>query len=101
MSRNRDVQNGRPAGFSAIRALRLGDDRKECERRLQAFGLFAETLEKDSGAEFALRIARALRAERRAARAGTSYDPMRHLVLARLDRRLRRHKRSGGRSSLL
>ena len=81
-----------------IRAIRFTDNREECERRLEAFGLFARTLDADSGPAFALRIARALRAERRAAQGtGSGYDPMRHLVLARLDRRLRRRlQKSGG-----
>jgi hypothetical protein len=74
-----------------IRAIRYTDNREECEKRLEAFGLFARTLDASSGPAFALRIARALRAERRAAQGRDSgYDPMRHLVLARLDRRLRR-----------
>lgn len=72
-----------------IRAIRFGDHENECERRLEAFSLFARTLDGNFSAAFALRVARALRAERRAARTGASYDPMRHLVLARLDRRLR------------
>jgi hypothetical protein len=105
MSRNHPIQDKTtrtPTHFLAIRAFRLDDNQKECERRLQAFGLFAETLEKGSDARFALRIARALRAERKAAQTGgNGYDPMRHLVLARLDRRLRRRKRAEGRSSLL
>jgi hypothetical protein len=78
-----------------IRAIRFTDNREECEQKLQTFGLFARTLDGDSSTAFALRVARALRAERRAAQTGgASYDPMRHLVLARLDRRLRQRKRS-------
>ncbi len=78
-----------------IRAIRFTDNREECEQRLQAFGLFARTLDGNSSAAFALRVARALRAERRAAHTGgSSYDPMRHLVLARLDRRLRHRRKS-------
>jgi hypothetical protein len=73
-----------------IRAIRFTDNHHECERRLEAFGLFARTLDTNSGPAFALRIARALRAERRAAQGKNSgYDPMRHLVLVRLDRRLK------------
>ena len=81
-----------------IRAIRFTDNREECERRLEAFGLFARTLDADSGPAFALRTARALRAGRRAAQGtGSGYDPMRRLVLARLDRRLRRRlQKSGG-----
>lgn len=75
-----------------IRAIRFTNNREECEKRLEAFGLFARTLDADSGPAFALRIARALRAERRAAQGkGSGYDPMRHMVLARLDRRLRKN----------
>jgi hypothetical protein len=77
-----------------IRAIRFVDNHEECEKRLAAFGLFARTLDADSAPTFALRIARALRAERRAAQGkGSDYDPMRHLVLARLDRRLKRRPR--------
>lgn len=85
--------------LARIRASRCHDNRKECERRLAAFGLFGKTFESDAG--FALRIARALRMERRAARTGgPGYDPMRHLVLLRLDRRLRQRKRINQRSIL-
>lgn len=78
-----------------IRAMRFTDNRRECEQRLAAFGLFARTFERNADDQFALRVARALRAERRAARAGgDGYDPMRHFVLARLDRRLKRRSRN-------
>jgi len=78
-----------------IRAIRFTDNRKECEQRLAAFGLFQSTFDGNSDDQFALRIARALRAERRAAKAGgDGYDPMRHFLLARLDRRLKRRKRN-------
>jgi hypothetical protein len=92
-SKNNPTANdwGRTRG---IRAVRLTDNRKECEQRLAAFGLFKSTFDSNSDDQFALRIARALRAERRAARTGGGgYDPMRHFVLARLDRRLKRSKR--------
>lgn len=85
-----------------IRAFRFIDNREECERRLEAFGLFARTLDANAGPAFALRVARALRAERRAAQGGGSgYDPMRHLVLARLDRRLKHRPRKCGTSAAL
>lgn len=85
-----------------IRAVRFEDNRRECERRLEAFGLFARALDKDSDENFALRVARALRAERKAARAGgRSYDPMRHLVLIRLSRRLHRNRQKPGGRGLL
>jgi hypothetical protein len=78
-----------------IRAMRFTDNRKECEQRLAAFGLFARTFDGNADDQFALRVARALRAERRAARAGgDGYDPMRHFVLARLDRRLKKRSRN-------
>lgn len=80
-----------------IRAIRFTDNREECEKRLAAFGLFARTLDTGNAPAFALRIARALRAERRAAQGkGSGYDPMRHLVLARLDRRLKRRTQKNG-----
>lgn len=78
MRRNRNIHNNQTTAlgrFPRIRALRFDDSRAECERRLQAFGLFAKTLE-TSDAAFALRIARALRNERKAARAGSGYDPL-------------------------
>lgn len=91
-----DDEKTRPTplrGARGIRAIRFEDHQEECERRLKAFGLFARTLDKDSDENFALRVARALRAERKAARAGgDGYDPMRHLVLIRLNRRLRRRR---------
>ena len=92
-SKNNPTANdwGRTRG---IRAVRLTDNRKECEQRLATFGLFESAFDSNSDDQFALRIARALRAERRAARmGGGGYDPMRHFVLARLDRRLKRRKR--------
>jgi hypothetical protein len=89
-------------GVYGIRAMRVEDAELECERRLEAFGLFERVIDKDCEAGFALRIARALRAERRAARAGGSgYDPVRHLVLVRLNRRLQRRKRNPGQPSAL
>jgi hypothetical protein len=99
-----DRKNNQPRIFGAcgIRAMRVEDTQQECERRLEAFGLFARVIDKDSEAGFALRIARALRAERRAARAGAAgYDPVRHLVLVRLNRRLSRRKRNPGRPDSL
>jgi hypothetical protein len=86
MQHNRDTIRDKARG---IRAIRFSDSENDCKRRLEAFGLFARTLDGNSNTAFALRIARALRAERRAALSGAGYDPMRHLVLARLDRRLR------------
>ncbi len=84
-------------GAYGIRAMRVEDAERECERRLEAFGLFERVIDRDSEAGFALRIARALRAERRAARTGgAGYDPVRHLVLVRLNRRLHRRKRNRG-----
>lgn len=85
-----------------IRAFCFTSNCEECERRLEAFGLFARILDANAGPAFALRVARALRAERRAAQGGGSgYDPMRHLVLARLDRRLKRRPRKCGTSAAL
>lgn len=54
-------------GAYGIRAMRFEDSQQECERRLEAFGLFERVIDKNSEAGFALRIARALRAERPAA----------------------------------
>lgn len=85
----RTNSDGVPA--SRIRAIRFQDNQKECEHRLSAFGLFWAALDVGNDSSLRTRIARALRSERRAARAGgPGYDPMRHLVLARLDRRMQR-----------
>lgn len=89
-------------GAHGIRAMRFEDSQQECERRLEAFGLFERVIDRDSEAGFALRIARALRAERRAARSESAgYDPVRHLVLVRLNRRLHRRKRNPGQPNAL
>jgi hypothetical protein len=81
-----------------IRAIRLDDSHKECERRLSAFGLFGTVLDTEGDSSFKLRIARALRSERRAARAGgAGYDPLRHLILSRLDRQLSQRKQGAHR----
>jgi hypothetical protein len=48
-------------------------------------------------ARLARRLAQALRAERRAARAGAAgYDPVRHLVLVRFARAFKRRSRPAG-----
>jgi hypothetical protein len=50
----------------------------------------------DARQQFAQRLAYTLRKERRAARAGrVGYDPLRHLLLVRLERLLRAHRRGG------
>lgn len=73
-----------------IRAYRRDDIRAQLERRLImlgiGFGPFAAAV---SDEETRQRLARALRLERRASRAGGfGYDPLRHLVLVRLARAL-------------
>lgn len=83
--------------LSRICPVRVTDNHEECKHRLAAFGLFRSILDGDSERDhsFKLRVARALRSERRAARAGASgYDPMRHLILARLDRKFRERSKT-------
>jgi hypothetical protein len=66
----------------------------QIERRLWLLGLDSGGPRTVSGPCLAPRLARALRRERRAARAGApGYDPVRHLVLARLERMVRKRRR--------
>ena len=85
---------------SRIRAFRHDDIRAELERRLSALAHGFEPVARAGECPNPLlvrRLRRALRAERRAARAGAvGYDLMRHLALARLDDALKRRGRSGG-----
>ena len=96
--RRRETVSGGGARLR-IRAFRHDDIRTELERRLLALGHGLEPLARSGDCPDALlvrRLRRALRAERRAARAGAvGYDLMRHLALARLDGALKRHDRSG------
>jgi len=75
-----------------IRASRRDDVRSQLERRLIRLGLGRDWTTAGADSPLAQRLARALRRERRAAGAGIGggYDPLRHLVLARLARLLRR-----------
>jgi hypothetical protein len=78
-----------------LRAFRSDDVSSQIERRLCVLGLRAEDPRAGStDTRLESRLARALRRERRAARAGgPGYDPVRHLVLVRLERQLRRKRR--------
>jgi hypothetical protein len=70
-----------------IRATRSPDLVRDIERRIAALALFPTANRR--GSEWAVRLARALRAERRAARTGGfGYDLVRHLALVRMARRL-------------
>lgn len=90
------VAYGPPWG--RIRAYRAFDLRHEIERRMIVFGLGGPG--RELGPDLARHLARALRAERRAARTwGRGYDIMRHLTLVRMQRALdsrRRQKGIGG-----
>ena len=89
-SRGRTGLAGARAG---IRAMRREDISALIERRLITLGFDPKSPAADEGDPLvARRIARALRAERRAARNGAGYDPLRHLVLARLRRRRDKRK---------
>ncbi|MEX2129771.1 MAG: hypothetical protein WD871_16250 [Xanthobacteraceae bacterium] len=90
-----DRRSGRARARGGLRAFRKDDVRAQIERRLWALVLGAEQ-PKAGGTEPRLepRLARALRGERRAARGGgPGYDPVRHLVLAGLERLMRRKRR--------
>ena len=52
-----DKKIHQPRLFTGIRAMRVEDAERECERRLEAFGLFERIIDKNSEAGFALRIA--------------------------------------------
>ena len=84
---------------SRIRAFRHDDIRAELERRLTALGHgleFVATSRDCPDSLLVRRLRRALRAERRAARAGTiGYDLLRHLALARIDGANKRRGRTG------
>jgi hypothetical protein len=77
-----------------IRAMRRENARAQLERRLMWLGLGPDWRTMENETELAQRLARALRRERRAAghiRGG--YDPLRHLVLARLAKMVSRRRR--------
>ncbi len=71
--------------WGRIRAYRAFDPRHEIDRRMIVFG--AGGPGRKLGPELYRHLARALRAERRSARAwGRGYDLMRHLTLVRMQR---------------
>ena len=86
------VAYGPPWG--RIRAYRAFEYRREIDRRMIVFGLGGTG--RKLGPDLDRHLARALRAERRAARTwGRGYDLMRHRTLVRMQRALdsRRRKR--------
>lgn len=86
------VAYGPPWG--RIRAYRAFDLRQEIDRRMTVFGLGGPGRSL-LGPELYRHMARALRAERRAARAwGRGYDLMRHLTLVRMQRALDSRRRT-------
>jgi hypothetical protein len=71
-----------------IRAVRVESREAQLARRVFTLGIDERRLHDPAVRR---RLARALRHERRAARSGRApYDPVRHLVLVRLERRARR-----------
>jgi galactokinase len=87
-------QSQRAAALPRLRAMRFENRNAEIERRIRALGFDREALQDPSVLR---RLRHALRAERRAARAGSAaYDPLRHLALARLGREL---KKTAGREA--
>jgi hypothetical protein len=83
--KNSRRRNGTVRALGGLRALRCTDRDTEIEARLAVIGAGREPAD---GEPLSIpRIERALRAERRAARSGVGYDPLRHLVLARLARK--------------
>ena len=84
--KNSRGRSGTVRARGGLRAMRCTDKDMELKVRLAMVGIDP----RPAGGERPLspRIGRALRAERRAARCGIGYDPLRHLVLARLARKL-------------
>jgi hypothetical protein len=83
--KNSRRRSGTVRARGGLRALRGSDRDTEIESCLAVIGAGQEP----AGGEppSIPRIGRALRAQRRAARSGIGYDPLRHLVLARLARK--------------
>ena len=82
--KNSPLRSGTVRARGGLRAIRCSDRDTDLKERI-AVRVDPQT----SGSEpySIARIERALRAERRAARSGVGYDPLRHLVLARLARK--------------
>jgi hypothetical protein len=93
MQQSEQAGRARPS-HARIRAYRRDDARTQLERRLLLLGIgLGPFAVREREAETAKRVARALRRERRAARTGGfGYDPLRHLVLVRLTRAMRRER---------
>ena len=88
----RKLANLRSASARAAgryRAFRHDDRTWQIESRMFLLGLGASAFgESKRDPRFRRRVAAALRRERRAARNGAAYDPLRHLLLLRLARKL-------------
>lgn len=89
------LRRGKAGACGRLRAYRREDMQTQVERRLM-FMRPAETRvgPSESERQLARRIGAALRRERQAAHTGLGYDALRHLVLARLMRTLRRRRAS-------
>jgi hypothetical protein len=79
-------RSGTVRARGGLRAIRCTERDEELKVRLAVIGVDPQ-LADDEPPSSNPRIERALRAERRAARSGVGYDPLRHLVLARLARK--------------
>ena len=89
---------GRAAARGGSRAMRCEEAGARIELHLRSLGIGPKRLADDIDPLVLRRLVGALRAERRAARNGAGYDPLRHLALARLLRGLSGTKRTGSRS---
>jgi hypothetical protein len=83
--KNSQRRSGTVRARGGLRAMRCTDKDTELKVRLAMLGIDPQPA--GAARPSNPRIARALRAERRAARCGIGYDPLRHLVLARLARK--------------
>jgi hypothetical protein len=84
-SKNSRRRSGTVRARGGLRAIRCADRDADLKARLAVIDVDPQTTHGEPRSN--PRIERALRAERRAARSGVGYDPMRHLVLVRLARK--------------
>jgi hypothetical protein len=83
--RNSRRRSGTVRARGGLRAIRCTERDADLKARLAVIDVDLQPTDGEPPSN--PRIERALRAERRAARSGVGYDPLRHLALARLARK--------------